>query len=306
MRETLALSARDLHARSYTLWAWAGSTVDGAAGWALPVGAGQVTAFAPRGPAQALLRTLRAARDAGADPARVRLLDWRGWALLALPGVEAELAEHALGDAHPAPARARLARLPAGALMGGEPIPLPPLGAGGDRATAVGDLAARVGAHPVPVALALLGDGWTLDEPAYPSGVEGRLGALSDPAAAAALEPEPSLAIDDDPCPRRRHARRVLRRLLGMKKVGPGYHTEFDHLLRGAPADGRADARAVAEALIRAGLLGEKPSVGQRHVYLRREALPEIHALIDRGETDAPELLRLWTSPPPGRPPTAS
>ncbi|HJZ62626.1 MAG TPA: hypothetical protein VKD47_10780 [Miltoncostaeaceae bacterium] len=269
--------------------------------------AAQAAAFAPRGPAQALLRALRAARDAGADPARTRLLDWHGWVLLELPGIEPELGEHALEDAHPAPARARLGRLPAEPLPAGAPIPLPPPGPGGGGGTAVGRLAAGVGAHPVTVALALLADGWSLEEPGYPDGVEGRLGMLADPRPAA---PEPeqasAVSVDDDPCPRRRHARRVLRRLLGMKKVGPGYHTEFDHLLRGAPADGRADARAVAEALIRAGLLGEKPSVGQRHVYLRREALPEIHALIDRGETDAPELLRLWTAPPPAGGPTGS
>ena len=56
----------------------------------------------------------------------------------------------------------------------------------------------------------------------------------------------------------------------------------------------------VGEALLRAGLLGEKPSVGQRHVYLRREALPEIHALIERGETADPALRALWTAPAPG------
>jgi len=39
--------------------------------------------------------------------------------------------------------------------------------------------------------------------------------------------------------------------------------------------------------------------VGQRHVYLRRDALAQIHALIERGETDAPALTELWTAPPP-------
>jgi hypothetical protein len=61
-------------------------------------------------------------------------------------------------------------------------------------------------------------------------------------------------------------------------------------LYRGVPADDRADALGVGEALIRAGLLGEKPSVGQRHVFLRREALPEIHALMDRAEASDPAL----------------
>ena len=56
----------------------------------------------------------------------------------------------------------------------------------------------------------------------------------------------------------------------------------------------------MAEALLRAGLLGEKPSVGQRHIYLRREALPAIHALIERGETHDPVLAAFWTAPAPG------
>ena len=105
--------------------------------------------------------------------------------------------------------------------------------------------------------------------------------------------------IDDDPCPRRRHARKVVQRLLRMGKVGAGYHTAFDHMYRGAPADQRREALEVSEALLRAGILGEKPSVGQLHVYLRREALPEIHALVDRGATDSPALLAIWTAPAP-------
>ena len=68
-----------------------------------------------------------------------------------------------------------------------------------------------------------------------------------------------------------------------MGKVGTNYHTAVDHLYRGVSADQRHDAMEVGEALIRAGLLGEKPSVGQRHVYLRRDALAQIHALIERG-----------------------
>ena len=110
----------------------------------------------------------------------------------------------------------------------------------------------------------------------------------------------PSMAVEDDPCPRRRHARTVLRRLLRMAKVGDQHHTEFDHLYRGAAADDRREALEVGEALVRAGLLGEKPSVGQRHVYLRREALPDIHALIDRGETRDAVLAGEWTAPAPG------
>ena len=47
-----------------------------------------------------------------------------------------------------------------------------------------------------------------------------------------------------------------------------GYHTEFAHLARGFAGNDRALAQEVGEALLEAGLLAEKPSVGQRHVYL--------------------------------------
>ena len=47
-----------------------------------------------------------------------------------------------------------------------------------------------------------------------------------------------------------------------------GYHTEFAHLARGFAGNERALAEAVGEALLAAGLLAEKPSVGQRHVFL--------------------------------------
>ncbi|HEV2058091.1 MAG TPA: hypothetical protein VGR11_01960, partial [Solirubrobacteraceae bacterium] len=86
----------------------------------------------------------------------------------------------------------------------------------------------------------------------------------------------------DDPDAGRRIARRILQRLNGMGKWG-GYHTDFRHLARGFAGNERALADAVGEALIAAGLLAEKPSVGQRHVFLNPRRAAEIHALIDRG-----------------------
>lgn len=94
----------------------------------------------------------------------------------------------------------------------------------------------------------------------------------------------------DDPDPARRVARRILQRLDGMGKWG-GYHTEFAHLARGFAGNERALAEAVGEALLAAGLLAEKPSVGQRHVFLNPRRAGDIHALIERGE--APGDLRL-------------
>jgi hypothetical protein len=86
-----------------------------------------------------------------------------------------------------------------------------------------------------------------------------------------------------DPDPGLRAARRILQRLDGMGKWG-GYHTEFAHLPRGFAGNDRALAQEVGEALLEAGLLAEKPSVGQRHVYLNPRKAAEIRKLIENGE----------------------
>ncbi len=86
----------------------------------------------------------------------------------------------------------------------------------------------------------------------------------------------------DDPSPARRIARRILQRLNGMGKWG-GYHTDYRHLARGFAGNERALADEVGEALLQAGLLSEKPSVGQRHVYLNPRRAADIHGLIERG-----------------------
>jgi hypothetical protein len=94
----------------------------------------------------------------------------------------------------------------------------------------------------------------------------------------------------DDPQPARRIARRILQRLNGMGKWG-GYHTDFRHLARGFAGNDRALADEVGEALLAAGLLAEKPSVGQRHVFLNPRRAADIHGLIERGTV--PSGLRL-------------
>ena len=298
--QTLAASSRDLHSRAYRLWVWSGLTDGGEPAWVLPVPAPVAMAFRPRGPARALARCLGAAIAAGAEPRGIRLLDWRGFACLVLPELDDELAGLALAEAHPAPAEALLTALPARVAVTGVPFPLPPPpSASGDPLTALGH---AIGAHQVLVAITLAAHGVTVDDPEYPPETVRSLRewGLAGAGPAPAPDPGPSMEPEDDPCPRRRHARKLLRRLLRMGKVGTQYHTSFDHVYRGAPPDGRREALDVGEALVRAGLLGEKPSVGQRHVYLRREALPEIHALIERGETGSPTLEELWTAPPPG------
>jgi len=98
------------------------------------------------------------------------------------------------------------------------------------------------------------------------------------------LEPPGSVSrAHNDPDPARRVARRILQRLDGMGKWG-GYHTEYDHLARGFAGHERALAYDVGDALLASGLLEEKPSVGQRHVFLSPRRSGAIRRLIDDGD----------------------
>ena len=298
VREALGLSKKHLHDRAHVAWAWAGETPDRCAAWILPVSAQQARDMAPRRAAEVLMRCLGAAVEAGAVAEAITVLDWHGLALLTLPGLDEEIAGLAFAEAFIPPARGVLAPLPPDVRPDGPEVLLSGPPARLDPDHPLSEAATATWSHPVRVALVLAAHGQAMDAAAYPPEIIGHLrrwgldGAPPPPDA-------PSLEVEDDPCPRRRHARTVLRRLLRMGKVGAQYHTEFDHLYRGAAPEDRHDALAVGEALVRAGLLGEKPSVGQRHVYLRRDALPAIHALIDRGETSDPGLAAEWTAPAP-------
>jgi len=144
------------------------------------------------------------------------------------------------------------------------------------HAVAVDDLRPPIGAtHPLRVAEAVtrLG-GSPLDEDAVER-LEPDLVRLLEPAGRATR-------AHDDPDPRRRAMRRILQRLDGMGKWG-GYHTAFDHLARGFAGNDRALAFEVGEELVSAGLLSEKPSVGQRHVSLNPRKAGEIRNLIEEG-----------------------
>ena len=144
----------------------------------------------------------------------------------------------------------------------------------------VDDLRDPIGAaHPLVVAahVAALGG-----RPADPASMEEH-----EDAVLAALDATAGVARPhDDPDPARRVARRILQRLDGMGKWG-GYHTDFAHLARGFAGNERALAEAVGEALLAAGLLAEKPSVGQRHVFLNPRGAGDIQARIDRGAEPA-------------------
>jgi hypothetical protein len=154
----------------------------------------------------------------------------------------------------------------------------------------------RAAARPLPGRLASPSDPKPpigADHPLRAAEALARLGGRpADPASAEELE-DAVLAVlgggagtltspHKDPDPARRVARRIVQRLAGMGKWG-GYHTAFEHLARGFAGNDRELAFAVGEALLAAGLLEEKPSVGQRHVFLNPRRAGDIYALRDDG-----------------------
>lgn len=152
--------------------------------------------------------------------------------------------------------RARALVLP-GHLLAGGPPPRPPVGAW--HPLRVAEAVARLEGNPVdPASLEVLGDAVVAQIGARPG--------VSRP--------------HDDPVPARRVARRILQTLAGKGKWG-GYHSEFVHVARGFEGNDRRLALEVGERLIAAGLLVEKPSVGQRHVFLNPRRAPDIYALVD-------------------------
>jgi hypothetical protein len=150
-----------------------------------------------------------------------------------------------------------------------EPVALkPPIGAG--HPLRIAETVARLGGRP--------------EDPRSVEEHEDAVLALLEPAGGGPKRPH------EDPDPARRVARRILQRLDGMGKWG-GYHTDFAHLARGFAGNDRALAQEMGEALLQEGLLAEKPSVGQRHVFLNPRRAADIRAFIERG--DAPPGLRL-------------
>ena len=148
----------------------------------------------------------------------------------------------------------------------------------------VSDLRPPIGStHPLRVAEAVTRLGGSPLDDATVEALEQQLLQLLEPSGAVSRAHE-------DPDPVRRVARRILQRLDGMGKWG-SYHTAFDHLARGFAGNERALAYEVGEALLAAGLLEQKPSVGQRHVYLSPRRSGDIRRLIDDGELPADLVL---------------
>ncbi len=151
----------------------------------------------------------------------------------------------------------------------------------GDVLGPVADLRPPIGtAHPLLVASTVAAHGGRPADPAsvaeHEDAVLAVLSARATTSGTAVPRPH------EDPDPARRVARRILQRLDGMGKWG-GYHTEFSHLPRGFAGNERALAEAVGEALLASGLLREKPSVGQRHVFLNPQRAGDVRAAIDDG-----------------------
>ena len=199
----------------------------------------------------------------------VRAGDLGGFLLLALPGRVApedleELGplafdDHAAGTRPPARPRRRDARPAARGPELREPI-------GAHHPLRVAEAVARLGGRP--------------EDPRSVEELEEAVLARAGGRRRRAVRPH------EDPDAARRVARRILQRLDGMGKWG-GYHTDFAHLARGFAGNDRALAQEVGEALLEAGLLAEKPSVGQRHVFLNPRRAAEIRRLIDEGAVPA-------------------
>jgi hypothetical protein len=144
----------------------------------------------------------------------------------------------------------------------------------------------RAGVEPVTAVAVVEGGGGELG--GSPSRPDPKALAALDALVVAALGPRSAAnRPHEDADPARRIARRMLQMLRGKRKwsggTGAGYHTEITHLTRGFDRRERELAGAIVAALLEAGLLVEKLSVGQRHISLFSRRAADIDALIDDG-----------------------
>jgi hypothetical protein len=112
------------------------------------------------------------------------------------------------------------------------------------------------------------------------------------PAPEAALE-EPDELPDptgEDPNPRRRVLRQIVRRLFNKGKIGAS-HTHQDNVYRGVADHEKGVAKDVMDLLYREGLLVPKPTLTDPHVSLSPDRTGEIRAIIE-GDIRNPRLVR--------------
>lgn len=104
------------------------------------------------------------------------------------------------------------------------------------------------------------------------------------------LQTTPHYSVAEDPLPRRRVLRQMLKKLFKKGKIGAS-HTHEDNVYRGVADHEKGIAKEAMELLYREGLLVPKPTATDPHVSLRPERTAEIQAII-AGEVQNPRLQR--------------
>ena len=95
----------------------------------------------------------------------------------------------------------------------------------------------------------------------------------------ATKQPPPADTPTEDPAPRQRLVRELLRRLLKKGKIGAS-HTHEDNVYKSVADHEKGIVKETMELLYREGLLLPKPTATDPHVSLNPERLAEIHAII--------------------------
>jgi hypothetical protein len=118
-----------------------------------------------------------------------------------------------------------------------------------------------------------------------------------EPSAEAEAEEAPdamAARLAEDPIPRRRVLRQMLRKLVTKGKIGAS-HTHEDNVYRGVADHEKGLAKEAMEILYREGFFVPKPTTTDPHVSLRPERMPDIEAII-AGEVRNPRLQRFVES----------
>jgi hypothetical protein len=102
---------------------------------------------------------------------------------------------------------------------------------------------------------------------------------------------EPALPpLSEDPNPRRRVMRQMLRKLFKKGKIGAS-HTHEDNVYRGVPDHEKGTAKAIIDLLYREGVLMPKPTTTDPHVSLRPERTGEVRSIV-AGRIENPRIRR--------------
>lgn len=96
--------------------------------------------------------------------------------------------------------------------------------------------------------------------------------------------------LSEDPNPRRRVMRQMLRKLFKKGKIGAS-HTHEDNVYRGVPDHEKGTAKVIMDLLYREGLLMPKPTATDPHVSLSPERTAEVRAIV-AGTIENPRLRR--------------